>query len=117
MFDDRTTPLFTFQFDDTDALSQLLTRLFDPLEEEKDTDPERGDVELRSDPILFRPDQIQKIVQRASSWYINKIRLNKLTEQNIILSMTQMSLARRNEKGLVMAIPSTTLWMSNLLQT
>ena len=104
MFDDRTTPLFTFQFDDTDALSQLLTRLFDPLEEEKAT-------------VLFRPDQIQKIVQRASSWYINKIRLNKLTEQNIILSMTQMSLARRNEKGLVMAIPSTTLWMSNLLQT
>ena len=111
MFDDRTTPLFTFQFDDTDALSQLLTRLFDPLEEEKATDPESGDT------ILFRPDQIQKIVQRASSWYINKIRLNKLTEKNIILSMTQMSLGRRDEKGLVLAIPSTTLWMSNLLQT
>ena len=111
MFDDRTTPLFTFQFNDTDALSQLLTRLFDPLEEEKATDTACGDT------ILFRPDQIQKIVQRASSWYINKIRLNKLTEKNIILSMTQMSLGRRDEKGLVLAIPSTTLWMSNLLQT
>ena len=111
MFDDRTTPLFTFQFDDTDALSQLLTRLFDPLEEEKATNPASGDT------VLFRPDQIQKIVQRASSWHINKIRLNKLTEKNIILSMTQMSLGRRDEKGLVMAIPSTTLWMSNLLQT
>ena len=55
MLDDRTTLLFTFQWEETDALSQLLTRLFVPLQKED------------THTLLFRPDEIQRIVQRAGS--------------------------------------------------
>jgi hypothetical protein len=105
MFDDKTTPLFTFQLEETDALSQLLTRLFAPLQKED------------TYTLLFRPDEIQRIVQRAESWYVNKIRLNKLTTDHIILSMIQMNIGRIDEKGLVLVNPSTTLRMSNLIGT
>ncbi len=105
MFDDRTTPLFTFQLEETDPLSQLLTRLFVSLQKE----------DTRA--LLFRPDQIQRIVQRAGSWYVNKIRLNKLTTDHIISCMVQMGVGRIEENSLVLVNPSTTLWMSNLMRT
>jgi len=105
MLDDRTTPLFTFQLEETDPLSQLLTRLFVPLQKED------------THTLLFRPDEIQRIVQRAESWYVNKIRLNKLTTDHIISCMVQMGVGRTDEKGLVLVNPSTTLWMSNLMRT
>jgi hypothetical protein len=105
MLDDRTTPLFTFHFEETDPLPQLLTRLFDPLQKE----------DTRA--LLFRPDEIQRIVQRAGSWYVNKIRLNKLTTDHIISCMVQMGVGRIEENSLVLVNPSTTLWMSNLMRT
>ena len=105
MWEGGETPLFTFQFEEADALAQFLSRLFELKEEPKRT-------------MLFRPEELEKIVRVGAGLYVYKAKeykLDKATKEEIIACMVQKELGRLEENGQVLATPSRVLWMSRLL--
>ncbi len=101
MFDERTTPLFTLEFDETDPLSQLVSRLFDVCKTNS------------TQTVLFRPDQLKTIVQRASSWYVDKRNIKNVRTEDVINRLIQLSLGHLSDDGLILVKPSVTLMMSD----